>query len=210
MMLMFSFAARLRAELAEDTEELRDHSTPRPKTQSESSPDGLNASQVQDGRPKTGKTPADHKTPQKPGKTRPASGSMVKFWSKSLSGFRDQGSLSLEEDVVVTQDDVRIEADKATIFFERATNEVKEVHAVGSVRFQRFDPETGQPIRAEGKEAIFDNAKRMVTMKGEPILYRGEDVVRGKVIYYNLTTGWVKADRVEGVMQPAVKKTGLK
>lgn len=133
---------------------------------------------------------------------------VVKFWSKSLSGLRSPGSLMLEEDVVVTQDDIRLEADKATIYFEAKSREVREVHAVGSVRFSRVDPDTGQPIKAEGREAIFSNAKRLITMKGEPVLYRGEDIVRGKVIYYDLKNGWVKADRVEGVVQPATKKTG--
>ena len=208
--LPFFFIGQIRAELAEDADELRDHGSSKHKSHLERPSEGVSGTQSQDNKSKTTKNPAEQRPGQKPVKTRPVRAGMVKFWSKSLSGFRDQGSLSLEEDVVVTQDDIRIEADKATIFFERTTNEVKEVHAVGSVRFQRVDPESGQPIRAEGKEAIFDNAKRMVTMKGEPILYRGEDVVRGKVIYYNLTTGWVKADRVEGVMQPAVKKTGSK
>jgi len=133
---------------------------------------------------------------------------VVKFWSKSLSGLRNPGSLMLEEDVVVTQDDIRLEADKATIFFEPKSREVREVHAVGSVRFSRVDPDTGQPIKAEGREAIFSNSKRLITMKGEPVMYRGDDVVRGKVIYYDLKNGWVKADRVEGVVQPATKKPG--
>jgi lipopolysaccharide transport protein LptA len=209
-LLLSSVTTPLQAELTEDVEELRDYGPQRSKPLTELPLESPKPPPVQEIKSKNNKIQGEPKQPQKSGKARPSHAGMVKFWSNSLSGFRDQGSLSLEEDVVVTQDDIRIEADKAMIFFERTTNEVKEVHAVGSVRFQRVDPESGQPIRAEGKEAIFDNAKRMVTMKGEPVLYRGEDVVRGKVIYYNLVTGWVKADRVEGVMQPSVKKTGSK
>ena len=195
------------AELADDAEDLKESMPIKKPTQTtQTSPDSGIPTDMKSKTNQTKSPESQKKSPKKTG----AKQEMVKFWSKSLSGFRDQGSLSLEEDVVVTQDDVRLEADKATIFFERATDEVKEVHAVGSVRFRRADPETGQMIRAEGKEAIFDNAKRMITMKGEPVLYRGDDVVRGKVIYYNLTNGWVKADRVEGVVQPAAKKAGTK
>ncbi len=193
------------AELAEDADELKEPVTKIPAT-------GLQ--QTDDGKPRPSpQTPQAAQRPQKSvgkSKAKPTKAGVVKFWSKSLSGFRDQGSLMLEEDVVVTQDDIRLEADKATIFFDKGTNDVAEVHAVGAVRFSRIDPETGQPIRAEGKEAVFNNAKRNVVMKGQPVLYRGEDVVRGKVIYYDLTNGWVKADRVEGVVQPAVKKAGPK
>lgn len=145
-----------------------------------------------------------------PKRSRQGSGKpgIVKFWSESASG--DRSVLVLDENVVVTQDDIRLEADKATIYLEQGSKEVKEVHAVGSVKFSRKDPETGDPIRAEGREAVFNNKKRVVVMKGEPVLYRGKDVVRGKVIYYDLKNGWVKADRVEGVVQPAQSKAGEK
>jgi lipopolysaccharide transport protein LptA len=211
-LLMPSTRGLIYAELADDAEDLQENKgqKPRPPAASSLEPAASAGAQEPKDKEKSTKVINDQKSQPKPLKSRPAPAGRVKFWSKSLSGFRDQGSLSLEEDVVVTQDDIRIEADKATIFFQKTTNEAKEVHAIGSVRFHRIDPETGQPIRAEGREAVFDNTKRMVTMRGEPVLYRGEDVVRGKVIYYNLTTGWVKADRVEGVVQPAVKKTGAK
>ena len=195
----------VRAELTEDFEEIKESPAKNPAT----GPISPDDSKTKSGRQTSQPGQNAKKQPSK-SKTKSANVGIVKFWSKSLSGFRDQGSLMLEEDVVVTQDDIRLEADKATIFFERGSNDVSEVHAVGSVKFSRNDPESGQPIKAEGKEAVFSNAKRTVALKGQPVLYRGEDVVRGKVIYYDLTNGWVKADRVEGVVQPAVKKAGAK
>lgn len=200
----------INAELLDETEEEVKPLTKQP-TSSLEGVDGQKAKpspsteSKQTGAKTTGEQRPSSKSRQKSGKV-----GVVKFWSKSLSGFRDQGSIILEEDVVVTQDDIRLEADKATIFFEQGGKDVKEVHAVGSVRFSRTDPDTGDPIRAEGREAIFSNAKRNVVMKGEPVLHRGDDVVRGKVIYYDLKNGWVKADRVEGVVQPAAKKAGTK
>ena len=217
--LIFNAPTLVFAELIEDTEDFKDipsdkTTSPHPKTK---------VPHTDEGRTKTSGDSSGHSTvnpavpqnwssgDQKPvtkSRAKQSKAGIVKFWSRSLSGFRDQGSVILEEDVVVTQDDIRLEADKATIFFESKSHDVKEVHAIGSVKFSRIDPDTRQPIRAEGREAVFSNAKRMVTMKGEPVLYRGDDVVRGKVIYYDLNNGWVKADRVEGVVQPATKKTG--
>jgi lipopolysaccharide transport protein LptA len=207
-LLIFSFAAR--AELVDDTEEDVKPIEKAPSSALESTELGK-AKPATENNPKQShhKSGGESRSPQRP-KQHGAKAGVVKFWSKSLSGFRDRGSVMLEEDVVVTQDDIRLEADKATIFFEQSGKDVKEVHAVGSVRFSRTDPETGDPIRAQGREAIFSNAKRNVTMKGEPILTRGDDVVRGKVIYYDLKNGWVKADRVEGVVQPSTKKAGIK
>ena len=200
----------LQAELIEDLEETDTPTAAKPQVPVKSPiqqppviQEPIPSAPSTDNRPTSGDSKVQIKSKSKSAKV-----GVVKFWSKTLSGLRSPGTLMLEEDVVVTQDDIRLEADKATIFFEPKSRDVREVHAVGSVRFSRTDPDTGQPIRAEGREAIFSNSKRLITMKGEPVLHRGEDVVRGKIIYYDLKNGWVKADRVEGVVQPAAKKSG--
>ena len=226
VLVLLTGAELAQAELAEEPEDIKDHapkpaatapvdlpaSKPALSTKPSTSPEPKSSAKGEVSHDVKTEARPDLKITTKPARPRSKNSKLgvVKFWSKSLSGFRDQGSLALEEDVVVTQDDIRLEADKATIFFEKGSNDVREVHAVGAVKFLRTDPETGQPIRAEGKEAVFNNAKRIVTMKGEPVLHRGDDTVRGKVIYYDLTNGWVKADRVEGVVQPANKKAGSK
>lgn len=132
----------------------------------------------------------------------------IKYSSERLAGQKQGGVVVLEENVVVTQADMRIEADKATIHFDQATNEVIDCVAVGNVKFFRRDPETGNPVTADGREAVFNNRDRTVTLKGDPKLVRGGDIVRGRQIIYDLTSGWVKADRVEGVVQPSKQDPG--
>lgn len=165
----------------------------RPK-QNESNPEGAVKTEV---------SPTKSVEPRKTGKSdkNNANNEPVKFWSKVFSGQNKEGILVLEEDVVVTQGDLRIAADKATLYADKATNEWTKVVAVGNVFFSKKDPETGLPVTAESREAIFDNAARTVVLKGDPKLNRGTDVVRGKQITYDLNTGWVKATRVEGVVQ---------
>lgn len=199
------------AELIEDSEDIETTAPLKPSTPTkpphptDSAPKNEPGAKSPQGASQT-KPAVEEDKPLPKTKGKAGKAGVVKFWSKSLSGLKNPGTLMLEENVVVTQDDVRLEADKATIFFESKSRDVREVHAVGSVKFTRTDPDTGLPVRAEGREAIFNNTKRLVTMKGEPVLYRGEDVVRGKIIYYDLQNGWVKADRVEGVVQPSAKK----
>ena len=130
----------------------------------------------------------------------------VKFESLTANGSKDGGVIVLEKEVLVTQDDLKITAEKATIKVNPATNEVIEVIAVGNVHFSRRDPETGQPVTSDSKEAVFNNSNRTVVLKGDPKLMRGTDVVKGKQIIYDLNTGWVKATRVEGVVQPTKKQ----
>lgn len=163
--------------------------------------------QKSEDKPEIKKAPKPEKTTDK--SSSQSSGSSanantpIKYSSERLAGQKQGGVVVLEENVVVTQADMRIEADKATIHFDQATNEVIDCVAIGNVKFFRKDPETGSPVTADGREAVFNNRERTVTLKGDPKLVRGGDVVRGRQIIYDLTSGWVKADRVEGVVQPS-------
>jgi lipopolysaccharide export system protein LptA len=139
---------------------------------------------------------------QKKVKSSQQSNSPIKFKGKSFSGDREGGLIVLEEDVLVTQDDLRISANKATITLQKSTNNVSQILAEGKVRFYKLDPETKEPVRAMSQEALFDNQSRTVVLKGEPTLIRGNDTVKGKQITYDLNSGWVKATRVEGIVQP--------
>lgn len=137
----------------------------------------------------------------------------IYFESEDLSGDRLGGTMILEKKVIVTQDDLRITADKAVLTVDKLTNEVTEVVATGNVKFSKKDPELGKTVTADSKEAVFNNSTRTVVLKGDPKMVRGTDVIRGRQIIYDLTTGWVKATRVEGVVQPSKadsKKTSAK
>lgn len=183
------------------------------RDESETKP--LNSPKVKEEKEKRGPKSAPERPSEKSPDKTPASSANnansnapIKYRSEQLAGQKSGGVVVLEENVVVTQADMRIEADKATLHFDQATNEVIDCVAVGNVHFFRKDPETGNPVTAEGREAIFNNKERTVILKGDPKLTRGGDVVRGRQILYDLTSGWVKADRVEGVVQPTKQDSG--
>lgn len=154
--------------------------------------------------PRGGRPAAKPSPPKAKGKqqSRNAAREPVRFESKGLQGSRDQGTIQLMEEVIVTQDDLRMESDKATVHFTQGSNEVQRVVASGNVKMFKTDPDTGKKIRAEANEVLFQNIERKLILKGNARLWRGEDLVRGKQITYEMNTGWVRADRVEGVVQP--------
>lgn len=130
----------------------------------------------------------------------------VQFESKSLQAMKDQSRVVLKEDVLITQGDFRLQADEATIYFDQKTREAMKVIASGRVKAFKSDTELKQRVKAECNEAVFYNQERKMVLRGNAKLWRGEDLVRGKQITYELDTGWIKADRVEGVVQPGGKK----
>lgn len=130
------------------------------------------------------------------------------FWNgDGLQVDKEQGLIDLEKNVVVTQGDFHLEADHARVFMNKATQEVNRIVATGNVRMTKIDPETKQEVKSQSNEATFYNADKKVILKGDAKLWRGADMaVKGKQISYELDTGLVKAEKVEGVVQQEAAK----
>ncbi len=130
----------------------------------------------------------------------------VHFESKGLRGLREKGMVELVQDVIVTQGDMKMEADHAQVFFDEASHEVIKVVAEGNVKVNGVDENSGERFRAFGNQGVFLNKERTVVMEGNVKLWRGEDsVVRSKKMTYEMNTGWVKMDRVTGELAPGDK-----
>ena len=173
-----------------------DKATPKPQT----SPDAVPGPST----PRTG--PTDEK--REP----------VYFESMGLQGQRSQGVINLLDKVVVTQGDMRMEADKANVHFDQKTEEVNKIVAIGNVKMFRTDPDTNQKVRAESNEVLFLNLERKVILKGNAKLWRGGDLVKGKrfavdpsamtlSLYRPFTPQWLYYNRTEGNIDSAFQST---
>ena len=205
---IFAPATPALADLVEEVEDLDRPSRPEqlPTPGASSSPPPKRPV-TNDGRAPSPKAQPQEKSKSRSGKrTKGAHRASVQFESKSLQAMKDQNRVMLKEDVVVTQEDFRMEADEATIYFDPRTREASKIIASGRVKVFKSDAETKQRIKAECNEAVFYNQDRKMVLRGNAKLWRGDDLVRGKQITYELDTGWIKAERVEGVVQPGGKK----
>ncbi len=151
--------------------------------------------------------------PKNPGK-KPASRAQepVHFDSKGLKGLREKGMIELTQDVVVTQGEMRMEADHAEVFFEEKAKGAKgpsgviKVVAEGNVKIAGVDENSGDRFKAFGNQAVFLNRERKVMLDGNARLWRGDDsVIRSKKITYEIDSGWIHADRVAGELAPGDK-----
>jgi len=133
----------------------------------------------------------------------------VHFESKGLRGLRDKGTVELVEEVIITQGELRLEADRAKIFYDEGQKEVARVVAEGNVKIFNVERSTGEKMRAFCDQVEFLNRNRTVIMEGNARLWRGtQSVIRGKKITYEIDSGWIKGDRVAGELQPEDKKAG--
>lgn len=126
----------------------------------------------------------------------------VRFEGLGGTGLKSEGLIELHKNVVVTQEDLRLEADEAKIFMEPDSDEVKNVFAEGNVKISKLDEASGKLVKAFGKAADFDNQTQLITLRGNARVEKGEDILTGNIIYYNVKTGWVKVEKVKGVVNP--------
>jgi lipopolysaccharide export system protein LptA len=119
-----------------------------------------------------------------------------------LTGLKNEGMVELLKDVIVTQEDFRLESNEAKIFLEDKTNEVKSVFAEGRVRITKKDEASGKLVKANGDQAEFDNVTQLITLRGNARVVKGGDILTGNLIFYNLKTGWIKFEKVKGVVNP--------
>jgi lipopolysaccharide export system protein LptA len=79
--------------------------------------------------------------------------------------------------------------------------QIRRMEAIGSVQVMQKEQ------RATGDRAEFDMRKNSVTLSGNVVVSRGDDVLRGHLLYVDLTSGVSKMEsgggRVEGIIKPS-------
>jgi lipopolysaccharide export system protein LptA len=102
-----------------------------------------------------------------------------------MEGFDKEKYVVFKGKVVAKQEDLFIFADAMEAYTSEGNNEIEKVHAKGNVKIVKQDR------TATCQEAIFENAKGEITLKGNVIVYQGQDKLAGDVIIY-----YVNEDRV--------------
>lgn len=116
---------------------------------------------------------------------------------------RDRAIVMLEKDVVFTQEDVSLQSDEAKVkLLQGPGGSVDSAEMNGRVSMNRDSKDPTERIRARGDRAVFDNAAQIVTLDGNARLWRDGHLIKGDRIVYEIVSGTVKVDKVQGVVQP--------
>jgi len=109
-----------------------------------------------------------------------------------LQGRQDR--VVLAGNVDITQDKLRLRADRTTVAFtDEGSLKIQQITATGGVLVTR-----GNEV-ASGDVAIYDFNKRIITMVGHATLRRGGDTLHGNRFVIDLNSGVSSADgRVSG------------
>lgn len=149
---------------------------------------------------KPNKTADIRKTPKDPAITQPID------WSAStLKVSNSDGTIELTSDVVVIQGGLKLNSNKAFIYF-LPTREVDRIELLGDVKVVKVaDAASDTRMSAQSDKAFFNNRSQTVVLQGRASLNRIQDEVRGEIITYELNTGWITVKKVEGVVGAGTK-----
>jgi len=125
----------------------------------------------------------------------------VLFRSETMSGNRDKGHLVLKGSVKITQGDLIMMSDEAVIDQDIALGTLKTIVATGNVYFQKTDEATGKKMTATSKSANYSAQAKSITFKGNASITRGTDRINGTIFTYDIVSGLIKAQKVDGVFE---------
>ena len=125
----------------------------------------------------------------------------MEFTSVGLKASGNKGHLKLEKKVEISQGKLRLKSAKADIFSNQDTKEVERILIEGNVYITNGEEDSENKIKAKSDKATFYADEQLLILKGNARLWRGTDLMRGKIIRYNLKTGWIEVEQVQGVMK---------
>lgn len=118
----------------------------------------------------------------------------VNIVSDTMEGFDKEKYVVFKGNVSAKQEDLFISADTIEAYMSKDTNEIEKAIAKGNVKIVKQDR------TATCLEALFENAKGEITLKGNVIVYQGQDKLSGDIIIYYVNTDKVvvQADKGKG------------
>lgn len=121
-----------------------------------------------------------------------SSSAPIEITSDTLEVRQNQRIATFTGEVDAVQGDVVLSADQLRVHYrgnaeigqaEGSSNSIRRIEASGNV-FLSSPEET-----AQGDEGVYEVATRIVTLEGQVVLTKGQNIIRGERLEYNLDTG---------------------
>lgn len=116
--------------------------------------------------------------------------------SRSLEARGTEGEVAFEGDVVARQGDLTLRSDRLDVAVDPKTRELRRVLARGRVRIQKGD------LVATAEEATYEASAGIVTLTGDPKVWRGKDVVAGEKITLYLAENRSVVEGAKAILFP--------
>ena len=98
--------------------------------------------------------------------------------SDSMEGFDKEKYVVFIGNVIAKQEDLYIFADRIEAYLNEESNEIDRAYAKDNVKIVKKER------TATSKEAFFENRKGEIILKGNVVVFQGQDKLTGDVVTY--------------------------
>lgn len=102
--------------------------------------------------------------------------------------------------VVAKQGDVVLYCNKLIAYYDKKNKNIIRIVATGNVKITRKN------MIATGKEAIFDNVNKLLTLSGSPRIWEAENIIEGTKIIFYLGSDRIFVKGAKTLYNPTAKK----
>lgn len=120
--------------------------------------------------------------------------SPVEIKAKRLKIENQNHKATFTEEVVATRSDMRMTCDQLIAFYNESGN-IERFECIGNVNLKK-----GNKV-ATSEKAVYDNAKSLITMTGNPYYTDGENRFWGDVVEYDLEKDEVNVKNIRAVIK---------
>ncbi|RJQ49072.1 MAG: lipopolysaccharide transport periplasmic protein LptA [Nitrospiraceae bacterium] len=104
----------------------------------------------------------------------------VVITSQTLTADNRNNTAVFEGSVTAKTEDLTIHSDRMTVFYDNAEGNIKKIEASGNVKVVK----KGRAIFSD--EALYQDAEKKITFRGNPKVVEGENVISGSQIIFFL------------------------
>lgn len=118
---------------------------------------------------------------------------------------KDYSVLNLVKNVFIRQGRLTLSSQRAKVYLRPSKGEQNAIDSItieGNVQVQKNSTIAANRVAARGNRAVFKNAQRTVVLTGNAVVVKGEQVVRGDRIRYDLRTGNITISGAKGTLKP--------
>lgn len=113
----------------------------------------------------------------------------IEITADSLEVMQQEQQAEFSGNVIAVQGNMRIASDRMKVFYRSGDEAKGDAQAVSRIEVHGNVFMSSPTETARGKKGIYDVDANHLTLMGDVVLTRGENVVKGETLKYDLTSG---------------------
>jgi len=103
----------------------------------------------------------------------------IRIISDNMISYKEKNMVSFLDNVIAYKENMTIYSDQLDVYSDKKQNELKKIIAIGHVKIIKKD------MVGTCEKAIYEESEKTLTMLGNPVVVKEDNVIEGsKIVYY--------------------------